>query len=186
MDFAERMSLWLNAFDAITLQSAHQTVRSVAPAAPAAVRVRAPDLGEDLRRVRSVLAKAIAQDVETDDTGYAAYQKRHLDLQRQMELMVGPLREHVRLAASRAGARLRQLAVLDAAFEQMLARREQALLPKLPALLKRRYEQLRADAAPPETFATEWRHALLAELDLRLEPVTGLVEALRNEMNNRA
>jgi len=31
------------------------------------------------------------------------------------------------------------------------------------------------------SFATDWRNALLAELDLRLEPVAGLVDALRNE-----
>jgi hypothetical protein len=28
------------------------------------------------------------------------------------------------------------------------------------------------------------RQALLAELDLRLEPVAGLIDALRNEWNN--
>ena len=31
------------------------------------------------------------------------------------------------------------------------------------------------------SFANEWRNALLAELDLRLEPVAGLGDALRNE-----
>ena len=33
---------------------------------------------------------------------FAPWQQRHLELQRQMDLMIGPLRDHVRQAASRA------------------------------------------------------------------------------------
>jgi hypothetical protein len=133
-----------------------------------------------------VLARAIAQEPpELAARGYAAYQDRHADLQRQMALMIAPLRGHVRDALGRASARLRQLAALDASMEQLLAAREQALLPGLPALLKRRYQQL-ADEAPDDAlqvFAGDWRQALLAELDLRLGPVKGLVEALANEQD---
>jgi hypothetical protein len=185
-DFAERMSLWLGAFDAIRLQSAHQAVRSIPAGAPARRPVRGPDLGEDVRRVRSVLAKAVAQPLDAPEPGYAPWQQRHLELQRQMEMMIGPLREHARLALGRHSPRLRRLAVLDAAMEQMLAPREQALLPKLAALLKRRHAQLAAEGAPTERFASEWRDTLLAELDLRLEPVAGLAEALRNASPDQA
>lgn len=185
-DFAERMSLWLGAFGAIQLQAAHQAVRSI-PAGAGAVRAtRPPDLGEDLRRVRSVLAKAIAQPVDTSEPGYAPWQQRHLELQRQMETMIVALREHARLVLGRRSPRLRQLAVLDAAMEQMLAPREQALLPKVVTLLKRRHAQHLAEGAAPELFASEWRQALLAELDLRLEPVQGLADALRKEARNQA
>jgi hypothetical protein len=114
-----------------------------------------------------------------------AYRQRHLELQRQMEQMVGALRDHVRQAVSRVSPQLRQLAALDAAMEQVLAPREQATLPTAVTLLKRRFEQLRSADGGTDAFAAEWRQALLAEMELRLEPVTGLVEARRNEMNTR-
>jgi len=209
MDFAERLSLWFNAFDAIRLQALHQSLRSD-DAAALARPVRKPQartggLAEEVQRVRAILARAIAQDPMTDnpDTGYAAYRRRHAELQGRMELMIAPLREHVRQALAGASPRLRQLAALDAGLEQVLATREQTLLPTVATLLERRFRQLQRahesalepaggpeEAAAPgrpdswqPIFEQDWRDALLAELDLRLEPVTGLVEALTNESN---
>lgn len=240
MDFAERLSLWLNAFDAIGLQAAHRSIRAIRAAAPGKLphaRSVLPDaLEEDFRRVRSTLAKAIAQDPQPHagathgaedhahrrrveagaadrhdaagavaDAGYSVYLQRHLELQRQMELMIGPLRDHVRQALSCMSPRLRQLAALDAVLEQVLAPREQLLLPTVPSLVERRFEQLRLahrqalEAAGQEDdpalwrqpggwldlFGKDWRQALLAELDLRLEPVAGLIEAVSNELKNQ-
>jgi hypothetical protein len=34
----------------------------------------------------------------------------------------------------------------------------------------------------PDTFGREFQEALLAELDLRLQPVTGMIEALGNDV----
>lgn len=195
MDFAERLSLWLNAFDAIHLQAAHQAIRSVpaAEAAPQRRGARAQDLAEGFRQCRAVLAQAIARDPLADldsqeqaQAGYAPYQRRHQELQRQMDQMVGALRDHARQALLRATPKLRQLATLDAAMEQLLARREQSLLPKVTGLLAQRFAALRRsdDADWRAAFERDWRQALLAELDLRLEPVAGLVDAQRNEWNN--
>jgi hypothetical protein len=208
LDVAERLGLWVNAFDAIGLQSAHQSIRTLRTAAPASAAARpiaSGSMAEDVQRVRATLAnaaRAAASAAASADGGVAAYRQRHLELQRQMEQMIGPLRDHVRQALAQASGRLRQLAALDAVFEQVLSRREQALLPGVAALLERRFEQLRAgheerlaagaaedDAAAAsddwrEVFAREWRQALLAELDLRLEPVLGLVEALNHESKN--
>lgn len=210
LDFAEQLSLWLNAFDAIGLQAAHQSIRGIRTAAPAArqgeTQAGAQALDEDLQRVRAALAHAIAQDpqalpgvargaLEQPRTGAAAdpdpaaWHQRHLHLQRQMEQLIGPLRDHVRQALSRRSPRLRQLAALDAVFEQMLAAREEAVLPTVATLTKRRLEQQRragregGDPAWPQDAAREWRQALLAEVDLRLEPVAGLIAALRHEQS---
>jgi hypothetical protein len=185
MDVAERLSLWLNAFDAIGLQAAQQQVRAIATAAAPARTGRPPDLAQDVERTRSVLAAAIARDpLALDhagpDDGYGPYQQRHAELQRQMEQMIGALRGHVRESLARRSRALRQLAALDAAMEQVLAAREQALLPTVPTLLKRRFAQLRAQEGGAQAFAREWREALLAELELRLAPVHGLVAALAN------
>lgn len=197
MDFAERLSLWLGAFDAMGLQAALQsagTARDAAATGP----LKAKALAEDLRRVRGALASAIASAIAQDPPAgepqaYAPFHERHLQLQRRMEQVIGPLRDHVRQEVSRHSPRLRQLAALDAVFEHALARREQALLPTVAARMKRRFEQWRA--AAPDTndpaawqreFADEWRQVLLAEVDLRLEPVAGLIEALAADMDRRS
>jgi hypothetical protein len=189
-DFAERLSLWVNAFDAIGLQAAHQSIRAIAGAAPAPARAARPlhalSIEDEVRAVRAALAHAIAQAPEQaadTDAAYAPYRQRHQELQRRMEQMIAPLRDHVRQVLSRVSAGLRQLAALDAVLEQVLAPREQLLLPKASVLLERRFQQLRAagDGDWLQAFGQDWRQALLAELELRLEPVTGLVEALANE-----
>lgn len=231
LDVAERLSLWVNAFDAIRLQAGHQSIAGLRAAAPARM-ARAPALADDLQRVRSILAKAIAQepgpvvetahtpadlrrlarsvanpDVGAADAGYARWRQRHLELQRQMDLMIPPLREHVRHAlAVHASLRLRQLAALDAVLEQVLAAREQKLLPTVAERMERRFAQLLAahrqavaDSGQPdddpaawrrpggwlEQFAREWRQLLAAELDLRLQPVTGLIEAFSKELDEQ-
>jgi hypothetical protein len=212
LDFAERLGLWLNAFDAIGLQAAHQSIKALATPAPrepsAEPRGQAPRLEEDVQRVRGALVHAIAQDPlphADAEAGYPLYRQRHSELQRQMHQMIAPLREHVRQAISRRSARLRQLAALDAALEQWLAPREQAVLPAVAAVAERRFEQLRrehrqaieASGAQDDparwrepggwlhAFERDWRQALLAELDLRMEPVAGLVEAWSNEAEHR-
>jgi hypothetical protein len=185
MDFAERLGLWLNAFDAIRLQQGQQAIR--AAAAPTRAARTTSSLAEDLHKARSVLARAIEKDPlagAEPDAGYAPWRERHLELQRQMELLLAPLREHAREVLGRASLRLRQLAALDTVLQDVLAARSQALLPTLPALLERRYAQLR-QANELDRFPDDWRAALLAELELRLGPVAGLVEALTNESEPR-
>jgi hypothetical protein len=99
---------------------------------------------------------------------------------------------------------LQQLATLDAAFENILSEREALLLGKVAKLHEKRFAQalkkhiqhlsnLQAEPtaegaeAPSATAVSPlpWllplrqamRSALLAELDTRLQPVLGLVEA---------
>jgi hypothetical protein len=190
MDFAERLSLWLGPVEAIELQSAHQAIRGQA-AAPVRPQAATTDAREDVQRVRSVLARLVARELpadECDEPGYAAFHERHLELQRQMDLMVPPLRQHLREALARTSPALRQLAALDAAMAQALAAREQARLPQVGKLLQRRFARWRAAAADGgedlASFTRGWREALLAELDLRLAPCVGLAEALVQETRN--
>jgi hypothetical protein len=202
-DIAERLSPWLSAFDAIGLQAAHQSIRAIDTAAPVPASdvrpLRSPSLEDEFQRVRSTLSRSISQHF-ADDAGYGAYQRRHQKLQRDMEQVIAPLRDHVRQSIGRVSARLRQLAAIDAVFEHLLAAREQTLLPTVGTLLEGRFNALRLAhqqaielAGEPDDptrwhepggwlahFRQDWSQALLAELDLRLEPTAGLIEALNN------
>ena len=201
-DVAERLGQWLNVNEAIALRA---TQAAVAAAGAAAARRATPHpdlpllhiaLQRELQRTRAVLTQSITArdpahppDPSDPDTEWALHHHRLNDLQRRMELSVEALRAHVRQALAQATPELAQLAALDAALEPLLAGREQRLLSGLPVLLKARFAALRAQAAQApdtategqrwlHTFANEFEQVLLAELDLRLQPVMGLIESV--------
>ena len=132
---------------------------------------------------------------------YEPYRRYYLAHQRDMDLSVPPLRARAREQLAAASVALQPLAALDEAFENILGEREARLLACLPQLLKKRFAHLRAQhqqtladtqqADHPEQwmqaggwlarFCHELQTVLLAELDLRLQPAVGLLEALHNE-----
>jgi len=103
-DFAERLGLWLDVFDAITLHAAHQSINTVDEAKPSdALLARTFALEEEFHRVRTALVKAITasgaspvsgkrvrnpvpqtEAATETDAGYAPYHQRYLDQQRHM------------------------------------------------------------------------------------------------------
>lgn len=246
--FAERLGEWLDFKDALALYSALNSAATGAPsrAAPAAA------LRGQLVQVRGELAAAVAAAGTTQPGGtnlalptplpnaapesaadFAPFHRYYLAHQRAMAAAVSPLRASARTALAGQSAALRQLAALDAVFDQALAAREASLLATVPVLLGKRFAQLYAahrrereaaapdvagqaapDAAgqaatagaaatgegtpgagaPPDDparwmqpggwlvrFCAEMQRVLLAELDLRLMPVAGLVAALDKE-----
>lgn len=213
-DSVERLSLWVGVFDAVTLHARHQSLPTLAEeTAPDAPSPRTLAVEEQFDQVRAVLVKAITAKEPPSTSGqraripvvqtapppeasadFAPYRKRYLDQQRNMELMISPLRAHVRQTLAAASPPLRQLAALDAAWEQMLVDREQKLLSTVPVLLKRRFEHLRTSHAHDDpalwlqpggwldVFGKELQEVLLAELDVRLQPVMGLMEAFSSEI----
>lgn len=191
-DWAAELSLWLGPFDAMTLHAAHQAMKAAASEKlPPSRKASSGNLEAEFRRVRSVLVSGMRAQGEAADTDFASYRQRYLAQQRRMELAVETLRDHVRQVLSQTSVRLRQLAALDAALEKTLGVREKVLLSKLPALLGRRFEHLKKtvgdglDGAQPQrwldVFGQDVEDLLLAELNFRLEPVAGLVEAFSNE-----
>lgn len=138
-------------------------------------------------------------EVEAD---FAVHAARYLSLQKQVETRLGAVRVQMRQLLSAGPAALRTLAMLDAVLEQMLAAREQKLWATLPGHLERRMAQLRAahqqrlqqagggeDDDPQRwrqpggwlaIFEQDQRSLLLAEMDVRLQPHAGLVEAARS------
>ncbi len=200
-DLAERLGGWLDVRDAIALHAAHQAPPGfsahqappdlAAHQAPPALAPRraangagVADLQAALQRLRATLRQGIsappALPVEPGDSAFAPHHQRCLDLQRRMETAIEAFRAHVRQALAKASPRLARLAALDATLDRLLAGREQRLLSGVPAFLKARFEQLRQTHPDdwPEPFEQELQQALAAELELRLQPVTGLIEAL--------
>lgn len=131
------------------------------------------------------------------DTDFTLHRHTYVTAQQAMELHIVPLRRSLRaalVAASPDGARL---ASLDTVMEQVLGARERALLATVPQWLERRFGALRqahpvADdepSTPPRRrpsapwlagFLQDMHGLLLAELELRLQPVEGLLAALRD------
>lgn len=135
---------------------------------------------------------ADASDTVPDFTPFHRYYLAH---QREMLLAITALRANVRKALAAQSSAGRQLANLDAVFEKALSAREFNVLASVPLLLARtfaqRYAEHRAamsgDDDPErwtqpgswlEAFCNDIKHALLAELELRLQPVAGMITAL--------
>lgn len=131
---------------------------------------------------------------------FAVHAARYLALQKQLDARLAALRALIRQSLSTGPEGLRRLALLDAVMEQMLGAREQRLWASLPGHLERRMSHLRAthqqqlEAAGRDDEPQRWalpggwlfafeqdlRALLLAELQVRLEPLAGLLEAAQS------
>jgi hypothetical protein len=117
---------------------------------------------------------------------YSALRERYLMMQRSIQGTTGKLRGELRDHLAAASPELARLANVDAVMEGALSPREQRLLGGVPALLEARFEKARAaaaEAANPSSvwldiFLREMQDVLLAELDVRFQPLEGLVAAL--------
>jgi len=182
----DRLGQWLDWKQALSLADALDgkatTAESAAPAAD--------ELGAECARVREALATAIKDDPLLDpgapadsEPDYAAFRQACLARQRAMQAHLGRLRGKLRDALAQASPDMARLAGIDAVLEAALTPREHLLLAKVPELLGRRFERLRvaghASSAWLDGFRRDMQSVLLAELDLRFQPVDALVAALR-------
>lgn len=185
---SDRLSQWLDWNRALALSSALDD-----PAAP--TNTDAPAL-EQLQNAcseaRDELIAAIRRDptlfLNSADnpragkpTEFGAFRQSYLIRQRAMQSATGRLRGQLRDALAQTSADMAQLAAVDAVMEQALSPREYALLARVPELLESRFKRLRDAASPAwlDTFRRNMQSVLLAELDVRFQPVDGLLAALR-------
>jgi len=109
-------------------------------------------------------------------------------MQRAMLSAAGRLRGDLRECLAAAGPAPARLAGIDAQMEAALSPREVALLAGTAEAFAARFEALQAGDPAPGDAAPAWlpalrhelRDLLLAELDLRFQPVEGLLAALRS------
>lgn len=227
--FAEKLGLWLSLHESIALHAAHNAGAARPAALPAGATPAARVvIDEAFARTRTSLVNAITghgspntshTHIELPDpqpgepldtpTAYEPYRRYYQAHQRAMAASVHPLRAQVRDLLAKASPKLKQLAALDAVFDEILSEREDKLLATVPLLLKRRFDQLRQAQPPTPTdtqaaesieptepparrlyppswlvrFGHELQTVLLAELDMRLQPALGLIEAFHHETN---
>lgn len=191
--FAEKLSQWISFTDAITLSAVHGASTTARCGMPEGVTSgQRTALDKAFERVQAGLVSAIgrlpkelsAPEADAlDDPAFAfePYRRHYQAQQREIELKLSPLRAHVRELLGQSSPRLRKLAALDVALDGIFCEREGKLLQKLPSLLEKRFKYLRK--THPETtdwlpaFGREMQSVLCAELDLRMQPVLGLIEA---------
>jgi hypothetical protein len=156
----------------------------------------APAGGAEPRRIARPLAGAVAPAAVPAD--FASYRQRYTKCQLAMETQIVPLRRRLRSTLADRSPALAKLAELDSVMEQVVGAQERTLLATVAGRLEPRFEQLRgtrdelssgaaaSQVLPPghglERFHQEMRGLLLAELDLRLQPVEGLLEACRKSL----
>ncbi|KWZ47855.1 hypothetical protein WS73_04735 [Burkholderia savannae] len=146
---------------------------------------------------RDSVAPSAARDAAADaPADFTLFRHDYLSMQQAMEIDIGDLRGRLRQTMAARTPALARLAVLDATMERALAVRERSLLACVPKLLGAYFERLRraeqqrladaeanAAAAAPgawhDAFRKDMQSVLLAELEVRFQPVEGLLAALR-------
>lgn len=186
--FADRLSQWFGWTDAISLSAALD-------GGPALASSRAPTSASaeecECAGLRSALAKAIAER-GAFASDFASHRRRYVARQQTMETAIGPLRGRLRARLAAGSPAMARLAAVDVVMEQVLGAQEHRLLSTVPGLLEKHFERLRQAARAPdesdggtdaggwlELFCNDMQGVLLAELDIRLQPIEGLLDALR-------
>jgi len=133
-------------------------------------------------------------------SGYEPYGKFYAAHQRDMEFKTQQLRSHVREAAAGASPELAQLAILDKALGDTLSVHSRKFFAVIPRLLRERFEhllnsrQMAQDSRHSNSgtwldmqalFGREMRGVLLAEVETRLLPAQGLIEAFNSEIDKK-
>lgn len=121
----------------------------------------------------------------SDDKMLEAYKRFYALQQSDMDYKIIKLRGEMRLAIKTYSESLAQLVALDTALSDTLTVHSRRLFTLMPRLLAQRYAQLRDEAGYEwrKQFYKEMQSLLLAELDVRLQPVLGLIEALDDEVH---
>lgn len=134
---------------------------------------------------------------------YDPYQRFYTTFQVELGVEAQKLRSMVRQHLTNVSAQLAQLSELDATLESSLAVHNRKLFGVTPKLLEQRFKKLlkKRDVnnnASSENEPEQWlqtgawldlfyrdmRELLLAEFDVRLQPVFGLLEALNEHTKN--
>jgi len=198
-DFADRLGLMLNFADSIVLADAHKVrpERGFVAATDSAEELKQAVLHTKSRLVQGVIDSCTGaverpkirwpKVTEADEAiSFERFQRFYLAHQLEQDQGVRLIRASARDALSGCTPALKKLALLDQTLEDTLWEQTRRFFALIPALLERRFDQLQASGQEQDRWllqlARDIQALLLAELDLRLQPVLGLVEALETEL----
>jgi hypothetical protein len=126
------------------------------------------------------------------------YRRQYQAHQRSMEERIGSLRKRVRSVAATVSPDMRRLATLDAVLDDAMFVHQRRMLAQVPVLLERRFKSWARSTQGAPTYAQAeqvatvgaqsempdlrqtMRDVLQAELDLRLQPVEGMMDTIGN------
>ena len=208
--FAQRLARWFDWTHAFSLSAALGDASARADVTPFGGEAALAADEREFARVKALLARTIADAPAGDATpprrvvrplkdavapaempvDFATMRQRYTKCQLAMETHIVPLRRRLRSTLADRSGRGAKLAELDTVMEQVVGAQERALLAGVAGRLEARFDQLRGastEAASPagpwlERFHHEMRGLLLAELDLRLQPCEGLLQACRQSL----
>ncbi|MEE2732368.1 MAG: DUF3348 family protein [Pseudomonadota bacterium] len=197
-EFADRLGQMFNFADSIILADAHkmkpergfmavtdsadELKQAVSHAKGKLVQgiIESCSLGTERPKIRW---PALAED--DPELKYERFHRFYLSHQREQDLALRALRSSGREALTGCSPALKKLALLDRVLEDTLWDHTARFLAAVPRLLERRFDRLRAGEGEARAepgwlvqFRKDVQSLLLAELDLRLQPVLGLVESL--------
>lgn len=129
---------------------------------------------------RRQLRAGVAAEQELD---IQSYRRRYTMLQHKMEGNIATLRGRLRGLLAATSPDMARLAAVDAAMEQALGERETTVLAGLPGLLEEHFERLPQDGRN-NTFLRDLSLVMKEELDLRLQPVQGLLSAITTSQHH--
>jgi hypothetical protein len=143
--------------------------------------------------VRIRLPEPTPQAPQDPVTAYEPYQRFYAAHQRQIDLSSRKLQTQARKTATGLSPQLARLAALDSALGDPLGSWSRQCFAAAPSLLGKRFIQLHRQCCPAagepgnwpllfQGFCTEMRESLLAEIDARLLPVLGLIEAVNEQI----
>jgi hypothetical protein len=148
--------------------------------------------------------RARAQAAPTEAAvDYAVFRQQYQSIQQTMDTDIGNLRGRLRAMLAARTPAMARLAVVDAIMERALSPRERSLLAGVPGMLAGHFDRLRLAAEPASladaeaagesaavkagtwqnVFRKDMQSVLLAELDVRFQPVEGLLAALRTPLH---
>ncbi|WP_029652559.1 DUF3348 family protein [Marinobacter daepoensis] len=186
--FGERLSRLFGLGDTMTLDAAI-AFRTRQPGMPQ--DAMADRLTGELATLRQALVRRIqAYGEELDAEGESSSEQAlnaWLALQRKVAANSRQLRDKVRKAMKDQGQTLARLAALDEVFDHTMAGYTAQSFSYIPRVLEQRFENPQTASGQTtdgfHRYCEEARSLLLAELDVRLEPVLGLLEACHHEVN---
>ncbi|MFV8570214.1 DUF3348 family protein [Marinobacter sp. SBS5] len=194
--FAERLSRLFGLGDTMTLDAA------------TAFRSRQPGMNQEpvfeqltkeLINTRRALRRKISSygdEVEPgDNLTSEPYLNAWLMHQRKVAASSRQLRDKVRKAMKEHNQDLARLAELDSVFDHTMASYTAQCFSHVSKVLEQRFQTLQTPSETPRDtglspderlhrYCEDAQNLLLAELDVRLEPVLGLLEACHNEVTN--